>query len=86
MGLQQRVRDQLARFVKAELAQFLDENREPLLQAFREELARLDESIPEENVFIDIKMVPLGETILVACLNAFQRFLRDEVPPVPTGI
>lgn len=86
MGLQQRVRDQLARFVKAELAQFLDENREPLLQAFREELARLDESIPEENVFIDIKMVPLGETILVACLNALQRFLRDEVPPVPTGI
>ena len=49
--------------VRRDLAVFLRENEDNLLQIFREELQRLDDEIPEENVFIDIRMVPLGEAV-----------------------
>ncbi|HRR25634.1 MAG TPA: hypothetical protein P5568_06945 [Acidobacteriota bacterium] len=79
MGIQRRVRRRALRLAKAELARFIDENEEQLLRLFREELQRLDDSIPEEQVFIDIKMVPLGDAILRACLNALRRFLREDL-------
>ena len=79
MGIRQKVRQAAFEFAKPELANFLDENEEKLLKVFREEIQKLDDSIPEENLFIDIKMVPLGEVILKACLNALRRFLREEV-------
>ena len=77
MGIRQKFRQAAFEFVKPELANFLDENEEKLLKVFREEIQKLDDSIPEENLFIDIKMVPLGEVILKACLNALRRFLRE---------
>ena len=66
--------------VRRDLAVFLRENEDDLLQIFREELQRLDDEIPEENVFIDIKMVPLGEAVIKASLRAFDRFLTQDIP------
>ena len=66
--------------VRRDLAIFLRENEDELLQIFREELQRLDDEIPEENVFIDIKMVPLGEAVIKASLRAFDRFLTQDIP------
>jgi hypothetical protein len=59
---------------------FLEDHEEDLIRIFREEMAMLDEQIPEENLFIDIKMVPLGEMILKAALHAITRFLAGEEP------
>ena len=63
---------------RRDLAIFLRENEDVLLQIFRDELQRLDDEIPEENVFIDIKMVPLGEAVIKASLHAFDRFLTGD--------
>jgi hypothetical protein len=79
MGIRQKFRQAAFEFAKPELANFLDENEEKLLMVFREEIQKLDDSIPEEKLFIDIKMVPLGEVIVKACLNALRRFLREGV-------
>ena len=65
---------------RRDLAIFLRENEDVLLQIFRDELQRLDDEIPEENVFIDIKMVPLGEAVIKASLHAFDRFLTGDYP------
>jgi hypothetical protein len=65
--------------VRRDLALFLKEHEEDLLHIFREEMQRLDDEIPEENIFIDIKMVPLGEAMLKACLRAFERFLTQDL-------
>jgi hypothetical protein len=64
--------------VRRDLALFMQEHEADLFQIFREEMQRLDDAIPEENVFIDIKMVPLGEAVLKACLRALQRFLSND--------
>ncbi|MEA3396663.1 MAG: hypothetical protein U9R05_04300, partial [Chloroflexota bacterium] len=50
-----------------------------LLLIFREEMQRLDDEIPEERLFIDIKMVPLGEMVLKASLRAITRFLAQDL-------
>ena len=73
--------------VRRDLAVFLRENEDNLLQIFREELQRLDDEIPEENVFIDIRMVPLGEAVIKASLRAFDRFLTQDFSPedLPDG-
>ena len=67
---------------RRDLAIFLRENEDVLLQIFRDELQRLDDEIPEENVFIDIKMVPLGEAVIKASLHAFDRFLTGDYSTV----
>jgi len=66
--------------VRRDMAIFLRENEDELLRIFREELQRLDDEIPEENVFIDIRMVPLGEAVIKASLRAFDRFLTQDTP------
>jgi hypothetical protein len=66
---------------RQDLALFLEEHQDEIVHIFREELQRIDEEIPEENLFIDIKMVPLGEVILRGALRAVQRFLTEDVPP-----
>ena len=66
--------------VRHDLALFLQEHEADLMQIFREELQRLDDEIPEESLFIDIKMVPLGEMVLKASLKALQRFLTNDLP------
>ena len=70
--------------VRRDLALFLQEHEADLMQIFREELQRLDDEIPEESLFIDIKMVPLGEMVLKASLKALQRFLTNDLPGTKT--
>ena len=65
--------------VRKDLALFLRENEAELIEIFKEEMQRLDDEIPEEAIFIDIKMVPLGETVLKAVLRAVSRFLTEDI-------
>jgi hypothetical protein len=74
------VRESAFNLARRDLAVFLEEHEEDMLAIFREELQRLDDEIPEENFFIDIRIVPLGETIVRAALNAIRRFLTDDLP------
>ena len=80
MPLRKTMRESAFRLARKDLACFLKDHEEDLLTIFREEMADLDEQIPEENLFIDIKMVPLGEAIVKATLRAITRFLTDELP------
>jgi hypothetical protein len=73
------MRESAFRLARRDLAMFLEDHEEELMQVFREEMQRLDDEIPEENLFIDIKMVPLGEMILKAVLRAVRRFLTGEI-------
>jgi len=73
------MRESAFRLARRDLAMFLEDHEEELMQVFREEMQRLDDEIPEENLFIDIKMVPLGEMILKAALRAMSRFLVGDV-------
>jgi len=79
MFMRRVMRESAFRLARRDLAMFLGDHEEELLQIFREELRRLDDEIPEENFFIDIKMVPLGEMILKAALQAMHRFLTEGV-------
>ncbi len=71
------MREMAFQVARRDVADFLHDHEEELLQIFREEIQRLDDEIPEENFFIDIKMVPLGETVLKAALRAMYRFLSQ---------
>jgi len=71
------LRETAFQVARRDLALFLEDHEEDLLRIFREEIQQLDDEIPEENSFIDIKMVPLGETVLKAALRALSRFLRE---------
>jgi hypothetical protein len=73
------IRQAAFRLARHDLALFLEEHEDRLLQIFREEMKQLDETIPEERLFIDIKMVPLGEMILKAALKALRRFLTEDI-------
>lgn len=83
------VREQAFRLARQDLAIFLVDHEEQLLQVFREEMQRLDDDLPEERLFIDIKIVPLGEMILRAALRAMNRFLTEDAgtpaAPEPAG-
>jgi hypothetical protein len=65
---------------RRDLAQFLNDHEEELFHIFREELHQLDEDLPEERLFIDIKVVPLGELIMKAVLRGLHRFLTGDSP------
>ena len=67
------------KLVRQDLAMFLHENEEELMRIFREEIQRLDDEIPDEAVFIDVKMVPLGEVVMKAVLRALSRFLTEDL-------
>ena len=67
------------KLVRKDLALFLEENETELIEIFKEEMQRLDDEIPEEAIFIDIKMVPLGEIVLKAVLRAVSRFLTEDI-------
>ncbi len=77
-GIRRMVREQAFRLARQDLAMFLVDHEEQLLQVFREEMQRLDDDLPEERLFIDIKIVPLGEMILRAALRAMDRFLTED--------
>ena len=74
------IRETAFQLARRDLALFLEEHEEDLLNIFAQELQRLDDELPEERIFIDIKMVPLGEAFLKAALRALTRFLTERVP------
>ena len=74
MRVRQLIRESAFRIARHDLALFLQDHEDHLLAIFREEMSRLDDEMPEENLFIDIKMVPLGEAILKSALRAMTRF------------
>ena len=75
--MRDRIRNSLFRLARKDVIDFLDDHEEELLQIFREELKVVDDSIPEENLFIDIRMVALGEELMIAVLRALKRFMRE---------
>ncbi|GAB4442257.1 MAG: hypothetical protein Kow0031_24330 [Anaerolineae bacterium] len=77
------VRETAFKLARHDLAAFLQDHEEELLVIFREEMQRLDDEIPEENLFIDIRMVPLGEAILKSALHTISRFLTEDFPEKP---
>jgi hypothetical protein len=77
-AMRRTMRERAFRLARHDLAMFLRDHEEELMQIFHEELQRLDDEIPEENFFIDIKMVPLGEMIVKAVLRAMDRFLTGD--------
>ncbi len=83
MPLRRFIRETAFDLTRRDLATFLEEHEEDLIVIFREEIEAVDEAIPEENTFIDIRMVPLGEVILKAALKAIVRFLREDVSETP---
>jgi hypothetical protein len=88
-GVRRIVREKAFRLARRDLAMFLVDHEDHLLQIFREEMQRLDDELPEERLFIDIKLVPLGEMILRAALRAMNRFLTEDAgtpaTPEPAG-
>lgn len=75
--MRNRIRNSLFRLARKDVIDFLNDHEEDLLQIFREELKAVDDRIPEENLFIDIRMVPLGEELMVAVLRALKRFMQE---------
>jgi hypothetical protein len=71
------IRDNFLRLAKGDIISFLEENEDELLQVFREEMSNLDRRLPEEQLFIDIRMAPLGEELLRAVLATIKRFLQE---------
>jgi len=71
------VRETAFRLARRDLLRFLEDHEEDLLHIFREEMERLDKRLPEEQMFIDIRMVPLGEELLRAVMATLKRFLRE---------
>jgi len=78
MGIRRLVRESAFNMARHDLAMFLQDHEDDLLRVFREEIQRLDDEMPEERFFIDIKMVPLGEVVIKAALRAMHRFLTEE--------
>ncbi|MCB0191930.1 MAG: hypothetical protein KDJ65_08300 [Anaerolineae bacterium] len=74
------IREVAFQLVRQDLAHFLEEHEDELIHIFREEIQKMDDDIHEEGLFIDIKMVPLGETVLKASLRAIRRFLVEKAP------
>ncbi|MEW5957883.1 MAG: hypothetical protein AB1801_09185 [Chloroflexota bacterium] len=73
------IRETAFHLARRDLALFLEEHETELMQTFAQELQRLDDELPDERLFIDIKMVPLGEAFLKAALRALTRFLKEDV-------
>ena len=83
MPIRKLIREQAFKLARRDVAAFLEDHERDLLRIFREEMQNLDDEIPEESFFIDIKMVPLGETILKAALHAITRFLTEDFEEGP---
>lgn len=86
MPLRKFIRESAFELARHDLATFLEENQDDLIVIFREEIQAVDDAIPEEAIFIDIHMVPLGETILKAALKSIVRFLRKDMSETKRSI
>ena len=71
------VRETAFRLVRRDVMQFLEDHEEDLMRIFREEMQKLDNRLPEEELFIDIRIVALGEVMMQAALVAIKRFLEE---------
>jgi hypothetical protein len=71
------VREAAFRMARSDLLRFIEDHEDDLLRIFREEMEGLDDRLPEEQVFIDIHMVALGEELLAAVLTTLKRFLEE---------
>jgi hypothetical protein len=71
------LRETAFRLVRGDVIAFLDEHEEDLMRIFREEMQSLDDRYPEEALFIDIRMVPLGEELIKAVLQTIRRFVQE---------
>ena len=78
MSIRRLVRESAFNMARHDLAMFLQDHEDDLLRVFREEVQRLDDEMPEERFFIDIKLVPLGEMVIKAALRAMYRFLTED--------
>ncbi len=78
MGIKRLLRESAFNMARHDLAMFLQDHEDDLLRVFREEIQRMDDEMPEERFFIDIKMVPLGEMVIKAALRAMYRFLTED--------
>ncbi len=70
------IREALFRLIRNDFVDLIEDNRDELIAIFRDEMERLDERVPEEDVFIDIKMAPLGEELMKAALSTITRFIK----------
>ncbi|MBC7250158.1 MAG: hypothetical protein H5T62_07725 [Anaerolineae bacterium] len=77
MALPRVVRNTLFRLAQEDVLDFLAENEDTLIRYVREELDRVDDRMPEEQMFIDIKMGALGEELMRAVLAALTRFIEE---------
>ena len=80
MAIRKLLRESAFNLARRDVASFLADHEADILAIFHEEMQQLDDELPEENLFIDIKLVPLGEAILKAALHAIARFLLDDIP------
>ena len=71
------LRETAFRLARQDILRFVEDHEEDLLTIFREELDNLDDRMPEEEIFVDIRMAALGEELLLAALKALKRFLRE---------
>ncbi len=81
--LRRAMRETAFRLARRDLAAFLIDHEDRLLAIFHDEIQQLDDAIPEENLFIDIHMVPLGDMVIKAALRALNRFLLLDDPAAP---
>lgn len=65
------------KILRRDIAKFLEDHEADLLRICADELQKLDNRIPEEQTFIDIRMVALGECLMQAILSGARRFLTE---------
>ena len=75
--MREKLRNSLVRLASNDIVEFLEDHEEELLETFREELQALDDSLPEERMFIDIRMVALGDALMLSVLRAIKKFIRS---------
>jgi len=72
------IRDLIIRLIREDLIIFLTENEEALVKIFREEMQAIDNRVPDENTFVDLRMVAMGEELLRGVLKALKRFIAEQ--------
>ena len=75
--MRRRFRDSMFRLARKDIIEFIDDHEEEIMRVFRQEMYRLDRQIPEENLYIDIRVVELGEEILKAVLQTVKRVMLE---------
>lgn len=71
-----RVRNSLFRMARSDILAFLDDHQEELISLFVDEIRKVDQRVPEERAFVDLKMAALGEELIRAVFVAIRRFVE----------